>query len=40
MVEFTGLLAFFNIAYDRMIDQILVFVANIGDLNLLEFPIH
>ena len=38
MIEFTGLLAFFNIDYDLVIDSLLRMVANIGDFDVFDFP--
>lgn len=38
IIEFTGLLAFFNINFDLVIETILTLIENIGDFDVFDFP--
>lgn len=38
VVEFTGLLVFFNIDFDLIIETLLNLIHNIGDFDVIDFP--
>lgn len=38
VIEFTGLIGFFNIRFDELLDAMLVLVQNIADIDLFDFP--